>query len=286
MHAFEDRSWTSEDGLELHYRDYAGPDDVPPLVCLPGLTRNARDFAPVVDRFMGVRRILCVDFRGRGASEYAKDAATYNPPQYARDVEALVEQAGLGPFVSVGTSLGGIVTALLAQEGKVALAGVLLNDVGPVVEPAGLERIKDYVGHGRSYPTWMHAARSLREQQDDVFPAYELSDWLDFAKRTMTVGGNGRIVFDYDMRIAEPLNQPGGESGGGDLWPAFEALGGRPVTLLRGAFSDLLSHATASEMQRRIQGLEVVEIAGTGHAPTLAEPLAQDALARLVEKAQ
>lgn len=282
---FADRFWSSADGLQLHYRDYPGREDRPPLLCIPGLTRNARDFEPVVERFAGEWRVICVDLRGRGDSEYARDWQTYNPLTYVGDLEALFEQAGIGRFIAIGTSLGGILTMLLAQKRSDRIAAAVLNDIGPVIDPAGLSRIRDYVGQARSFPTWMHAARATAETHEAAFPDYETADWLTMAKRLMVLGSSGRIVFDYDMKIGEIFNQPGGEVGV-DLWPAFPTLAGRPVLALRGELSDILSPETVAEMERRLPGMETVIIPRVGHTPTLGEPVAAEAIARLLERVE
>jgi pimeloyl-ACP methyl ester carboxylesterase len=280
---YADRFWTSRDGLKLHFRDYPGRADRPPLLCLPGLTRNARDFAHVAERLAGEWRVLCPDLRGRGDSAYAKDSASYNPLQYADDITMLLEQEGLSQVVALGTSLGAILTMLLAITGPERLAGALLNDVGPEIEPAGLARIRDYVGQARSFPTWMHAARALEEMQGAAFPDYEIVDWLAMAKRCLVLSGSGRIHFDYDMKIAEPFAQPGGEAGA-SLWPGLDALKGRPVALLRGELSDILSAATLAKMAKALPEAEAVTIPRTGHAPTLGEPAAVAAIDRLLAR--
>jgi len=272
MNNFTDQFWQSPDGLRLHYRDYAGPADRPVVVCLPGLTRNARDFEGLAGRIAGQWRVLCPDMRGRGDSQYAKNSATYNPLQYVQDINALFDELRIERFVVVGTSLGGLMAMLLAMIDAKRLAGAVLNDIGPVIEPSGLARIRDYVGQGRSFPTWMHAARALEEEQ-----------WLAMAKRVMTVGQNGRIVYDYDMKIAEPFERPGGEAGV-DLWPGYMALAGRPLLLLRGELSDLLSTETLGEMARRIPDAVAVSVRRVGHAPTLDEPEAVQAIERLLER--
>ncbi|MGN6621539.1 MAG: alpha/beta fold hydrolase [Sphingomonas sp.] len=151
MAGFDDRYWQSADGLKLHYRDYAGGDGRPPILCIPGLTRNARDFEEVAARLAGVWRVLCVDLRGRGDSHYAKDPATYNPLTYAEDVLGLIDELSLTRVIAFGTSLGGLVTMLLAARASGRLAGALLNDVGPEIDPAGLARIRSYVGKSSSF---------------------------------------------------------------------------------------------------------------------------------------
>src|SRR5262245_61352697 len=251
MTEYADCFWMSPDGLKLHYRDYPGRDDRPPLLCLPGLTRNARDFEALAERSAGEWRVLCPEMRGRGDSAYAKDSATYNPVQSVDDIDALCEEAGSARFVVIGTSLGGLMTMLMATRSPERIVGAAINDIGPVLEASGLARIKSYVGSGRSFPTWMHAARGIEENQSLAYPDYEISDWLAMAKRLMVLSSNDRIVFDYDMKIAEPLarmeadNQP-------DLWPGIDGLAGKPVLIVRGEASDILGPATLAEMQRRL----------------------------------
>ena len=193
MTAYQDLFWWSRDGLRLHARDYPGEAGALPVLCLPGLTRNARDYAGLAARLAGPRRVIAVDFRGRGESAYAKDPMSYSPLVYAQDIAALLEAAGITRFVSVGTSLGGIVTMLLAGMLPGRIAGALLNDVGPEIEPAGLARIRGYVGKPSVFPTWMHAARAVAESNADV------EQWLAMAKRLYRLNSAGRIVLDYDL---------------------------------------------------------------------------------------
>jgi pimeloyl-ACP methyl ester carboxylesterase len=285
MSDFSDGYWQSADGLRLHYRDYVarGGEALPPVLCLPGLTRNARDFAGLAGRLSERWRVICPEMRGRGDSDYSKNSETYNPIHYVQDVNLLLDALGVERFVVVGTSLGGLMAMILAMIAPARLAGVVLNDVGPVIEPAGLARIRDYVGQGRSYPTWMHAARDLEEDHATAFPDYAAQDWLDMAKRVMVLGQNGRIVYDYDMRIAEPFEKPGGEAGV-DLWPGYDALAGRPLLIVRGALSDILSGATLDEMLRRNPQAESVTLARIGHAPTLDEDEAVAAIDALLAR--
>jgi pimeloyl-ACP methyl ester carboxylesterase len=281
MAEWSDGYWWSKDGLRLHYRDYAGGGDGrPPILCIPGLTRNARDFGPVADRLAGEWRLICVELRGRGESAYAKDPMTYVPLTYLQDLEALIEELKLPRFVLFGTSLGGLLTMLLAATGSDRIAGALLNDIGPVVEPAGLARIRTYVGKQANWPTWLHAARGIQQGNFAIYPDYEIEQWLAMAKRLCKLTPAGRIVYDYDMKIAEPMKLPG--EAAIDMWPAFESLGGRPALLLRGAHSDVLSVATAEEMASRVDGLDYVTVPGIGHAPALDEPESVAAIDRLL----
>ena len=283
MADFEDRFWTGEDGLRLHFRDYAGPENKPPVICFHGLTRNGRDFETLAAHLAGRWRVLCPDFRGRGDSAYAKDPMTYNPLTYARDIEALLAHEGIARFVAIGTSLGGLVTMLLALTGPDRLAGAALNDIGPEISSVGLERIMSYVGQGRSFETWMHAARALEEAQGDIFPDFGVAEWLVMAKRCMVLGSNGRIVFDYDMKIAEPFAASDGAAGV-DLWPAWRALGGRPLLILRGETSAILAPEAAAKMLDETAGAELVTIPRVGHAPTLDEPEAVAGIERMLAR--
>lgn len=280
---WEDRYWTTRDGLRLHYRDYPGPASRPPVLCLPGLTRNARDFEDLAARLSPAWRVLCLEMRGRGDSDYARDSMTYNPLQYVEDIEALLAEQAIARFVAIGTSLGGLLTMLLAGRDPERIAGAVLNDVGPEVDPEGIARIRGYVGQGRNHETWMHAARALQEAQGDVYPGYEISDWLRHAKRTMVLGSGGRIAFDYDMKIAEPFEHDDGTQVV-DMWPLWRALSGRPVLLLRGENSDILSADVARRMIAELPGAELASIPATGHAPTLDEPQAIEAIERLLAK--
>ena len=282
--AYQDRYWTSPDGLKLHFRDYTGGGDKAPVLCLHGLTRNSRDFEQLAEHIAPGRRVLALDMRGRGDSEYAKDSASYNPAVYVGDVLALLEQEGIARFVSIGTSLGGLMAMLLASVAPGRLAGAVLNDIGPVVDPAGIDRIREYVGQARSFPTWMHAARALQEVHGASHPQFAIEDWLAMAKRNMALQQSGRIGFDYDMAIAEPFRSADAAVPP-DLWPAFDALKGVPLLIVRGEQSDLFKRETLAEMIARHGDADSVTIAGVGHAPTLDEPDAVTAIDRLLSRA-
>ena len=283
MVAWSDGHWVSSDGLKLHYRDYPGGASRPPILCIPGLTRNARDFEGVAERLAGKWRLICVDLRGRGESAHAKDPMTYLPPTYLQDLEALVAELKLERFVLFGTSLGGLMTMLLAASGRDRIAGALLNDIGPEVETRGLDHIRSYVGRSQNWPTWLHAARFLAEAQSDRYPDWSLDQWLLYAKRVCRLTQAGRIVFDYDMRIAEPFKLPNGGAGF-DLWPVFRALNGIPSLIVRGGISDLLSADTVEKMLAENSAMTSVTIPNVGHAPTLDEPEAQAAIDALLKR--
>ena len=280
---YTDGFW-SRDGLRLHFRDYAGgADGRPAVLCLPGLTRNARDFAGLAERLSPAWRVIAGSFRGRGKSEYARDASAYVPATYVGDVQALIAELALDAYLAIGTSLGGLVTMLMAEAERPRIRGVVLNDVGPELEAAGIARIRTYVGRGGSWPTWLHAARALADIHAQAYPDYAIEDWLRMAKRLYRLSGQGRIVIDYDARIAEPMRRAADQPPP-DLWPTLDALRDVPALILRGELSDVLGAATAARMAAVLPQAEVVTVPRTGHAPTLEEPDAAAAIDRLLAR--
>ena len=242
--------------MRLHARVYAGPEaaaEAPPVLCMPGLARNARDFEALAPHVARSRRTIVVEFRGRGESAYAKDPMTYVPLTYVQDVVALLDELEIARFATIGTSLGGLVSMLMAASMTGRLVGAVLNDVGQ--------------------PTWIHAARAFAELNAAVYPGYGIHDWLRLTKRTHRLTPEGRIVTDYDKQIAAPLRLPAPEAGI-DLWPAYRALGDIPVLVLRGALSDILAKGAAQKMAKALPGARLVEVPGVGHAPTMDEPAA------------
>lgn len=280
---YEGKTWKSADGLSLYFRDYAGPDgyDGPPVVCLHGLTRNSRDFADLAEHLSQTRRVIVPEMRGRGQSDYAPDSASYNPLVYVGDVEKLLGELGIARFISVGTSMGGLMTMMMAAAKPGRIAALVMNDIGPQINTAGIERIAGYVGQGKSYPTWMHAARALCDVHSVAFPDYDLDQWLEMAKRTFVVSQSGRISLDYDMAIAEPFKQAE-NAAPPNLWLAYEALRDVPMLLVRGELSDLLTPDTVKQMGVRNPVMTSVTVPRVGHAPTLDEPEARAAIDALL----
>jgi pimeloyl-ACP methyl ester carboxylesterase len=275
---YQDRTWLSPDGLTLHYRDYPGETGATPVLCLPGLTRNARDFGDLAERLAGPRRVIVAELRGRGLSQYAPDPMTYVPPVYAGDIVALLAQLGIGPVALFGTSLGGIVAMLLGAMKPELLAGVLLNDIGPVIDPAGLARIASYAGKGDGWPDWDAAAAAQAETHAEAYPDYGPADWMDMARR-LCREESGRIVTDYDPAIAipfsAPLPDPAPEPASNpapDPWALLDGFAGKPVLLVRGGLSDILSEETAARMAETLPLLRRITLPRVGHAPTLGEP--------------
>ena len=282
LKAWTDGYWTSADGLRLYYRDYAGPADRPPIVCLHGLTRNARDFAGLAEHSAGQWRIVVPDFRGRGRSAWDPHPENYKPPVYAADVLHLLAELRVPQAIVIGTSLGGLVAMLIAALAPQRLAAVALVDVGPELVPAGIARIGEYVGKPVAFDSWDAAASALARTHQATHPAYRAADWEDYARRVCRER-DGAVVFDYDMAIAE--NYRAAQSAPAvDAWPYFQALAGVPLLILRGEFSDLLSAATAQAMVESHPDAELVTVPGVGHPPDLVEPAAVAGLDRLLKR--
>jgi len=273
---FHDGFIVVADGLRLHYRDHAGSRDSPPLLCLHGLTRNARDFARFADRQSPRRRVIALDFRGRGLSDYDPLPARYTPLTYAADVLQLLDQLALDRAVFVGTSLGGLVTMTLAAMAPQRIAASILNDIGPELSAAGLDRIGSYVGKGGPFASWEEAADALARYSGNAHPDYGRDDWLGMARRVCREE-QGRIVLDYDMAIALPF-QTKGPAPHVDLWPLFRSLGRTPLLVVRGAKSDLLTADTAIRMKHEVPDMKLAIVPGIGHAPELSEPEASAAI--------
>lgn len=244
---------------------------------MPGLARNARDFEALAPHVAQHRTTIVIEFRGRGESAYAKDPMTYVPLTYVQDVVALLDEMAIDRFATIGTSLGGLVSMLMATTLPGRLVGAVLNDVGPELQTSGLERIRDYIGAGGSQPTWMHAARAFSELNGAIYPGYEIHDWLRLTKRTHRLTPEGRIVTDYDKQIAAPLRVTGGEAAF-DMWPVYRALGTVPLLILRGELSDILAQSAGKKMVAELPHAKLIEVPGVGHAPTLDEPAAVAAI--------
>jgi pimeloyl-ACP methyl ester carboxylesterase len=282
--SFEDRYFNSVDGLRLHYRDYPGGDpDQPPILCLPGLTRNVRDFEPVAKRFAGEWRVIALEFRGRGLSAYDPEPRRYMPPVYARDVLKLLDQLGIADAVFIGTSLGGLVTMLIAGMEDERIAGALLNDIGPEIAPEGIERIRTYVGKQVEFDSFADAARSMMARAGDVYPRWGEAEWERFARRCCREEG-GKVSYDYDMAIAVPFAEAN-DATQPNLWPLLDNLKDKPVTILRGAHSDLFTVEVAERMVVELgDGAELVTIPDVGHAPSFDEPESIAAVERLLAR--
>jgi pimeloyl-ACP methyl ester carboxylesterase len=264
------------DGLRLHYRDYPGAAGKPPLLCLHGLTRNSRDFVDFAKRYSPEWRVIAPDFRGRGLSDYDPLPSRYTPVTYAADVLHLLNALGIDQAVFVGTSLGGLVTMAVAAIAPQRVAASILNDVGPELTAAGLERIRSYVGKDVRFASWDQAAEAIAANNRHLPRSYTHADWVQVARRVCREDKD-KIVFDYDMAIAVPFEALGPVPTI-DMWPLFRALGRKPLLVVRGEHSDLLSADALEKMHEAVPDMKSVVVPGVAHAPMLDEPEAVAAI--------
>ncbi|MFN3643950.1 MAG: alpha/beta fold hydrolase [Gemmobacter sp.] len=274
------QTFTTTDGLRLAY--HAQGDGLP-LLCLPGLTRNMADFEPLMAALDRPVRLIRLDPRGRGASEHAPDPMTYNLVREGQDVLELLDHLGLGRAVFLGTSRGGLVTMLLAPLHGARIAGAILNDIGPDLDPRGLSRIMDYVGRPPAARTLDEAAAVTATAMGGEFPGLTAADWRPHVARWYVEGG-GRLHLRYDPRLRDALIAQGGAGPAPDLWPFFDALAGRPLAVIRGGNSDLLAAGTLETMAARIPGLIAATVPGRGHVPFLDEPEALAAIRAVIDR--
>lgn len=289
MSTYTEITFTSDDGLRLYARDYAGASGPArlPVICIHGLTRNASDFdefAPAIAR-LG-RRVLALDVRGRGHSERDPDPDNYKPQVYAGDVARLMSDLGIARAVFVGTSMGGLITMTLADRNIDLVAAAVLNDIGPVISEKGLARIAGYAGKRVRLSSWQDAAAFVRDINACAFPDYPDGEWDKWARRAFEPDGDGGLAPRYDPNIAIALQT-------GKLRPtslaarlAFRKLTrARPTLLVRGALSDLLEMRQAEWMRRAAPAMQYVEVPNVGHAPMLTEPTALEAIVRFLASA-
>lgn len=268
---FREQWRPSADGLELYNRYYdAAGATAPAVVCLPGLTRNSRDFESLAAHLALSYRVVCPDLRGRGRSARDPKWQNYHPGTYLSDVAALLTQLGLTRVAIIGTSLGGLLAMLLPSVRPGLVAGIVLNDIGPEVDPVGAARIRGYAGRLPAVHTWNEAVAQLRTVFEAAWPDLPDDAWSRLARRSYTEDDSGRPVPDVDPNIGEAFRAA--PAAAGDLWPVFAALGNIPILAIRGALSDILSEPTFVRMQRERPDLISLTVANRGHVPLLDEP--------------
>ena len=282
MAAYADLHWKGKGDLALYARDYApvGGGTRSPVICIHGLTRNSADFEDVAPWIAGQgRRVIAVDVRGRGRSARDPDPKRYAPPVYASDVLALMDHAKIPQAVFIGTSMGGLITMVIAMKRLKAIAGAVLNDVGPMINIAGLNRIRGYVGKGKPVETWSDAAELIKGINGVAFPDNTDEDWLRFARRTFREDANGKIILDYDPQIAASVASAKVKTTSFLAKLLYKRLArSRPTLLIRGANSDIVGPEEARYMREAAPKLRYAEVPRVGHAPMLTEPAAREAL--------
>lgn len=269
---FEDFYYDAADGLRLHARIYGQRTaERLPVVCLPGLTRNVRDFhelALILSSGMTARQVIAFDYRGRGLSAYDPEHKNYNVGIEAGDILAGLAKLGIDRALFIGTSRGGLILHVLAAIRPQVLAGVVLNDIGPVVEAAGLQHIKDYLSRATRPDSLAEAVAAQKAAHGAAFSALSDADWERMVG-AIYKQDSGRLTPDFDPMLLADLMTLDLSKPIPDLWPQFAAFGEIPMLSIRGENSLLLSAATVDEMGRRHKALEAITVAGQGHAPFL-----------------
>ena len=278
---------TAQDGLKLYARDYAAAPgtDAPPVICLAGLSRNSRDFHDLASRMAPRRRVISIDSRGRGRSEYASDWSTYTPLQEMEDTFAIMAALGVHDAVVAGTSRGGIIAMMMAAARPTAVRAVILNDIGPEINPQGLLRIHGYLGVMPKPEDWDHAVHLL-QSVNRGFNTLSEDEWMQWARRTY-IEKDGKPIGDYDKNLRKTFasHDELTTSEMPTLWPQFNALINRPILVVRGEHSDILEARTVDKMKKAKPDILSVTIKDRGHVPFLDEAAALESIAALLVQA-
>jgi len=263
-------TFTCRDGLSLFCRDF-GPlsSEKLPVLCLPGLTRNSKDFISPAQHYGHTRHFICPDFRGRGQSDWDSDFTRYYPTTYVEDMWELLAFLEIRQVAIIGTSLGGLMAMIMASSRPEMVSGVVLNDIGPEVDAKGHSRVSAYVGRLPPVKDWTEAVWQAKEVYQIALPDLNDEEWLRFTKRQYRQEKD-RIHLEYDPKIGKALREVGGVPA--DPWVLFEAFRELPLLVLHGAISDILSRETVDKMARRKPDMMHATIPNRGHVPLLDEP--------------
>lgn len=279
-HSFRDVFCQSVDGLKLHAK-VIGPDNSSalPVLCLPGLTRTADDFDDIARALAtdpkAPRKVVAVEYRGRGLSDYDPDPAKYAVPVELGDVQTIAASLGISRAILLGTC-GGLISMALAAVQPQLLAGVVLNDIGPALEIGGLMKIKSYIANPPERKTWDEAAQGLKDLFGSVFPSLSDAEWMAWARRAFREKTGGGLERTYDLKIAKTLEGVTPDTPLPPIWELFDKLAGIPLMLVHGGLSDLLSPQGVQAMVARRPDIDLVEVADQGHAPLLADRATMD----------
>jgi pimeloyl-ACP methyl ester carboxylesterase len=268
------RFYQSHDGLKLYYRDFyrdfAPEKTAVPVLCIPGLTRNSRDFEDLAMHLSQSRRVLTPDLRGRGYSEHDPDWRNYQLAIYATDVWTLLDALGVSQVIVIGTSLGGLIAMVMAVQDAGRLRGVVMNDVGPEIAPQGLARIRAYAGRLPPVASWDEAIVQAKEVNSLTLPGLTEDEWRKMARRVYREDAGGVPRLDIDPAIGRAVRESDPQTS--DAWQAFDALRDTPLLVIRGAMSDILAEETVVRMRERKPDLIAVTVPNRGHVPLLDEP--------------
>ena len=280
---FTEHRYKTFDGLTLYCREYgAANGSKTPVLCLPGLTRNSRDFHRLASRISDRRRVFALDFRGRGQSEYDPNWRNYAMETYVADIRHLLDHFSISSAMVVGTSMGGVMAMAMAEQLPDRLAGAVINDIGPEFKLTGLTKVLRYMQSDRVVNSWEAAVARMKKAFPDL-PAQNEEDWLEIVQGTYRENGKGELEPDWDRSILKPLAvailKPI------DLWPLYRALGERPVVAVRGGTSGILSASVHAKMCKALPNVRGVTVAGIGHAPSLCEPECLEAIYDILDRA-
>jgi pimeloyl-ACP methyl ester carboxylesterase len=280
--AYEDRYYESVDGLRLYYRDYAGPDDRVPVLCLPGLTRNSRDFAALAGWLSEERRVICPEFRGRGKSAHDPEWRNYHPTQYAIDTWGLLDELGMDTVVLIGTSLGGWMAMLMNYQQAGRIVAAIMNDIGPEANAEGIARVTAGAGRLEKVPTFEDAVAQAKTIYEIAFPDWNEEQWRSYTETTYRQTDAGDFDLNFDRNIGHAARE--GVSGlMVDPWDLFDSLLDVPTLVIHGELSDILTEDIILKMRQRKRDLQVAVVSNRGHAPLLNEKEAVDAIATFLQ---
>lgn len=285
MADYKDVYYQSSDGLRLYARDYPCLDEtvdsVPVVLCMHGLTRNSADFAGLANHLCQNYRVVSVDNRGRGRSDYDSNTSNYTPVTYVQDMFTLLGVLEIDQVILCGTSMGGLMSLIMTAMQPERVRGIVINDIGPEIDPAGLERIKGYVGNSRPVKSWDEAIAQAREINEIAFPDFSDQEWEEFT-RGLYREDDGVPVLAYDPAISQPMNADDSSAVPPDLWPLFDTITAIPMLVIRGESSDILAPGCVAAMREKKPDLAFAEIPRRGHAPTLNEPASRLAIDRFL----
>lgn len=286
-HTYREFHYASHDGLSLFCREYASANPRGTVICLPGLTRNSKDFTALAEYLAARYRVLTPDLRGRGKSQWDKNVMNYQPTMYYQDIVKLITDEKRDRVAIIGTSLGGILAMSLAAtsvDARVAsrIAGIVVNDIGPELAKEGATRIAGYVGTRINPGTWEVAAAEAKSYYTNAYPDFKDADWLAFVKATHREHEDGTVVADYDAAIGDAVRATSGQKF--DLWEMWKSIK-VPALVIRGARTDLLSTATFDRMLHEKPDTTRIEVPNRGHVPQLNEPGVREAIDDLLENA-
>jgi pimeloyl-ACP methyl ester carboxylesterase len=274
---YQEVFWSSHDGLRLYARVYESQSQGSPAVlCLHGLTRNSRDFEDLAAHLQSRYRVIVPDVRGRGLSARDPNPQNYQPGVYVQDILSLLEAVGEKRVNIIGTSMGGLLAMMMGVGYRDRVGGMVLNDMGPEVDPKGLERIKSYAGRLPPPKNWNDAIAQTRSMFGEAWPDLPEERWSTLARRGFREDAAGAVRVDADPMIGEMLRAAPAATA--NLWPFWSALRGIPVLAIRGAHSDILSAATFMRMKTENPDLKQLEVARRGHVPLLDEPECLEAI--------